>query len=363
MQLSWIDLTGFRSYDSVHWEPDPAVNVLVGANAVGKTNLLEAVGYLASLRSFRGVPDSVLIREGQDLAVIRGSVTRGDSEVLVEIELPAGGRRRALVNRQRLSRVADMLGHVRSVTFLPDDLDIVKRSPSYRRDLLDDAAVQVWPVAYADQQDYDKALRQRNTLLRQMGPAVDQVTLEVWDERVSQAGGRVMARRQSIMAALIPHVNTMYNRLAAAELEIAIDYQSTWGAERGGDADTWAACLLTALHEARKADTERRTTTVGPHRDDPVVMLDGRHSRTMASQGEQRTLAVSLRLAAHRAIEEAVGEPPLLLLDDVFSELDLQRASALAGALPEAQTFITTARAEEVPVGGRRWSIEPGRVS
>jgi DNA replication and repair protein RecF len=360
MRLGWVELAGFRSYDSIRWEPDADVNVLVGPNAVGKTNLLEAVGYLASLRSFRGVADQVLIAEGAAAAVIRGQIHRGDSEVLVEVEIPAGGRRRAQVNRQRLSRIADMLGHVRSVTFLPDDLDVIKRGPGYRRDLLDTAAVQVWPVAYGDQQDYDKALRQRNSLLRQMGHRTDPVTLDVWDERLSQAGGRVMARRAAISAAIQPHMSEMYNRLAHSTLSVEIDYRSTWGAESAAEAAGWHEALRAALQAARKADMERRVTTVGPHRDDPALVLGGRDSRTMASQGEQRTLALSLRLASHRAIEGAVGEPPLLLLDDVFSELDLSRATALAEALPAAQTFITTARDEEVPVRGRRWQITPG---
>jgi len=363
MRLGWVELIGFRSYDEIRWEPHPDVNVLVGPNAIGKTNLLEGVGYLAGLRSFRNVPDQVLIREGAQSAVIRGTITRSDSEALVEIEIPLGGRRRAQVNRQRLTKVTDMLGHVRSVTFLPDDLDIIKRSPGYRRDLLDDVAVQVWPVAYADQQDYDKALKQRNSLLRQMGTRVDETTLDVWDERLSQAGGKVMERRSAAMSALQPHMSEMYNRLASSEIEVSIEYRSTWGAENGSDLPAWAAAMKEALADSRRADTERRVTTVGLHRDDPALQLGGRDARTRASQGEQRTLALSLRLASHRAIKEAIGESPLLLLDDVFSELDLRRANALAEALPEAQTLITTARDEEVPVRGRRWQVGNGRIT
>ncbi|HDH03006.1 MAG TPA: DNA replication/repair protein RecF, partial [Actinobacteria bacterium] len=350
-------------YDDIRWEPHPDVNVLVGPNAIGKTNLLEGVGYLARLRSFRGVPDQILIREGSEGAFMRGMIARSDSEALVEIEIPLGGRRRAQVNRQRLVRVADMLGHVRSVTFLPDDLDIIKRSPGYRRDLLDDLAVQVWPVAFADQQDYDKALKQRNSLLRQSGTHVDETTLDVWDERLSQAGGKVMQRRSGAMSALQPHMSEMYNRLANSEIEVGIEYRSTWGSDDGFDPESWTTALREALAKSRKSDTERRVTTVGLHRDDPAVRLGGKDSRTMASQGEQRTLALSLRLASHRAIEEAIGEPPLLLLDDVFSELDLRRANALADALPDAQTLITTARDEEVPVRGRRWKVGKGTVT
>lgn len=368
MRLSWLELGGFRSYDDVRWEPEPGVNVLVGANAAGKTNLIEAVGYLASLRSFRGVPDQVLINDAGDQAVLRGEIARGGSDVLIEVEIPRGGRRRAQVNRQRLARVADMLGHVRSVVFLPDDLDMVKRGPAHRRDYLDTTAVQIWPGAYADQQDYEKALRQRNSLLRQSGRETDRTTLSVWDARLSEAGGMVMARRAAVMGALMSRIEEVYNGLASpsdpdSRLSVEIDYQSTWDHQAGSDAGGYATQLHAALESAHRADMERRVTTVGPHRDDPVIMLGGRDVRTRASQGEQRTVTLSMRVAAHHAIAEAVGEAPLLLLDDVFSELDMHRARALADALPDAQTFITTARDEEVPVAGRRWAIEGGGIT
>jgi len=259
--------------------------------------------------------------------------------------------------------MADLLGHVRTVAFLPDDLDLVKRGPSYRRDLLDAVAVQIWPGAHADQQEYDKALRQRNSLLRQMGRHVDPVSLAVWDERVSQAGARVMGRRQATLGAISTTVTDMYRQLASSDLAVSIDLRSTWDAEDADTEEDWQTRLAGALTESRRADMERRVTTVGPHRDDPVLLLDDRDARTHASQGEQRTLTLSLRLASHQAIEQAVGEPPILLLDDVFSELDLARAGALAEALPPAQTLITTARDEEVPVRGKRWRVERGTVS
>ena len=362
MQLAWLELAGFRTYQSLRWDPDPGVNILVGPNAIGKTNILEAVGYLAGLKSFRGVPDSAMVREGATEAVVRGEITRGGSDVLIEVELPAEGRRRAQVNRQRLARVADMLGHVRTVAFLPDDLDLVKRGPAYRRDLIDNVAVQIWPGAYADQQEYERAVRQRNSLLRQMGRDVDAATLSVWDERMSQAGARVMSRRQAALDAISGESTAMYQVLATSDDSITIDYRSTWGSSTATDVDGWQQVLAGALAESRRADMDRRVTTVGPHRDDPVLLLAGRDSRTHASQGEQRTLTLSIRLASHKAIAGAVGEAPILLLDDVFSELDLARAGALAEALPGAQTFITTAREEEVPVQGRRWHVTSGAL-
>jgi DNA replication and repair protein RecF len=360
VRLTWLELAGFRTYDALRWEPEASVNVLVGPNAIGKTNVLEAVGYLATLRSFRGVPDSALVRTGAPGAVVRGEIDRGGSEVLIEVELPADGRRRAQVNHHRLGRVGDLLGHVRSVAFLPDDIDIVKRGPGYRRDLIDSVAVQIWPVAYADQQDYDKVLRQRNSLLRQMGRDPDAATLSVWDERLSEAGARVMARRQATLDVITGVATDMYQRLANEPTAVTVDYRSTWGSEQASSIDEWRGALAEALAEAHRADMDRRVTTVGPHRDDPIFRLDERDSRTHASQGEQRTLILALRLASHQAITDQVGEPPLLLLDDVFSELDPARAAALSEALPEAQTFITTARDEEVPVTGKRWVVGQG---
>ena len=339
------------------------MNVLVGANASGKTNAIESIAYLASLRSFRGAQDQVLVADTGDAAVVRGSIERAESEILIEVEIPRGGRRRAQVNRQRLARVADLLGHVRSVVFLPDDLDIVKRGPGYRRDYFDATAVQIWPVAAGDQQDYERALRQRNTLLKQGGRHVDLMTLGVWDDRLSQAGGKLMARRRDAVTAVIQEMERVYNLLAAADLRIEVDYQSSWNAALEGPAASYASDLKEALVAAHRSDMDRRVTTVGPHRDDPVIRLGGRDTRTRASQGEQRTLTLAMRIAAHRAIEDAVGEPPLLLLDDVFSELDMHRAKALADALPDAQTFITTARHEEVPLEGRRWTVSGGGVT
>ncbi len=365
MQLNWLELSGFRSYPTLRFEPESGINVLVGANAVGKTNLLEGIGYLTRMRSFRRVPDQDLIREGAEAAVIRGEVGRPEGVSLVEIELPKERRRRAQVNRAALSRVADLLEHVRAVIFQPDDLDIAKRSPSYRREFIDDAAAQLWPIAHQDQVDYERALRQRNALLRQMGRSADRATLDVWDQRVAMNGAKVMARRAAAVADLMGPAGEAYRTLAGGDVVITVDYQSTWGAgldDAGGEVE-WSARLWEALDGARRADMERRVTTVGPHRDDPVLRIDGRDTRVRASQGEQRSLVLALRLAQQVAISRRLGHPPIMLLDDVFSELDMGRARALAAALPAGQTFISTARDEEVPVEGRRWRVTVGSVA
>ncbi len=364
MQLNWLELSGFRSYPGLRFEPDVGINVFVGANAVGKTNLLEGIGYLARMRSFRRVADPDLIMDGADAAVIRGELRRPGGMSLIEMEVPRERRRRVQVNRVSLSRVADLLEHVRAVVFQPDDLDIAKRSPSYRREFIDEAASQLWPIAHQDQADFERALRQRNALLRRMGRDADRPTLEVWDQRVAKHGAIVMARRAETAAELLGPAREAYRALAGKDVRIAFDYQSTWGAnldDAGGVAE-WEARLWEALDSARRTDMERRVTTVGPHRDDPVLRIDGRDTRVRASQGEQRSLVLALRLAQQVAITSRVGHPPLMLLDDVFSELDMDRARALATALPAGQTFITTARDEEVPVEGRRWMVTPGEL-
>ena len=360
MRLAWIELGDFRSYGSVRWEPSPGVNVLVARNAAGKTNLLEAIGYLSSLRSFRRVPDGVLIRTGAGRAVVRGEVVAPNSSTLIEVELPAGGRRRAQVNRGRLGRVADLLGKVRTVVFLPDDLDLVKRGPAQRRDLLDMIAVQLWPGTYGDQREYERALRQRNMLLKQMGRRADPVSLDVWDERLAAAGARMMARRSAAVAAVETRASTFYQELSGESTRVTVAYRSGWDAEQEDSLRGWEKALWEALQSARPKDLERRVSTVGPHRDDVALLLDQRDARVRASQGEQRTLTLALRLATHRAVQETIADEPLLLLDDVFSELDRHRATALARSLPDAQTFITTAREEDVPVKGRNWRLTGG---
>lgn len=359
MRLGWIDLLHFRSYDRVRFEPAGGVNVLVGPNGAGKTNLLESIGYLATLRSFRGVTDEALIADGAEEAVLRGEVVSDRGTARIELELARTRRRRILVNGSRPSRAAELRGYVRVVTFLPDDIDMVKRGPALRRDLLDDAAVQMWPAAAAEQSDYERAVAQRNALLR--SGRVDRFTLQVWNDRVAHAGAKLMERRRAAAQILMRHTPATYAAIAGSGTSVDLEYRSTWGG--GLDETTGLADVLAeALEAAERTDRERRQTTVGPHRDEPRFLLGGRGAREASSQGEQRTLALSLRLAELHAVAEVAGEPPILLLDDVFSELDAGRSKALAAALPQTQTFVTTARIEDVPLEGRRWEVGEGAV-
>ena len=365
MWLGWLEASDFRSYRQMRWNPDPGINVVMGANAAGKTNLLESVGYLSSLRSFKGVPDSALIRIGTDRSILRGEIRTMARTTRIEVEMPKTGRRIAQINGNRLGRVTDLLGEVRAIAFLPEDLDIIKRGPSYRRNLLDSVAIQLWPGAHLDQRDYERTLRQRNMLLKQMGRQTDPVTLEVWDERLSVAGAAVMARRAAVINALEERAGSAYQALAGSPTEVKIDYRSTWGAKSAGDRTDWETALREALGQARSNDMERRVTTVGPHRDEIGFTLDARESRIHASQGEQRTLILALRLASHQAVEQVTGVSPLLLLDDIFSELDKNRSAALARSLPVAQTFISTAREDDIDFplqAGRGWRLADGKL-
>jgi DNA replication and repair protein RecF len=289
-------------------------------------------------------------------------VTGEAGEHLIEVEIARRGARRAQLDKNRLRRSSDLLGALRVVAFLPEDLDLVKRGPAYRRDLLDDIAVQLWPAAHVDQAEYERALRQRNAFLRH--GERDDPTLAVWDSRLAQAGGRVLARRARVIDTIEPLLGETYTEVAGVATITSLTYAPTWeGPLDLSSAAELADRLVASLEAARRVDYERRMTTVGPHRDEPGFVIDGHEARTHGSQGEQRTMALAVKLAAHRAVALSIGEPPVLLLDDVFSELDPKRGTALAGALPAGtQTMITSARPEDVPVSGTVWEVGGGSV-
>ncbi len=363
VKIDWIALGDYRSYAKLDWKPEEGVNILVGPNGAGKTNLLEAISFMATLRSFRKAPDAALVADEAEAAIIRAGLSSGERDRLIEIEIPQRGSRRTQVDKQRLRRTSDLLGVLRVVAFLPEDLDLIKRGPAYRRDLLDEVAVQLWPAAFVDQADFERSLRQRNAFLK--SGQRDHASLDVWDARLAQAGGKVALRRSRVVEGMIPLLTGAYREIASSESSIDIRYETAWPADRfiGGSAAAFTESMISSLKESRLADFERRITTVGPHRDEPVLVLDDHDSRVHGSQGEQRTMALAIKLAAHRLIAEATGAPPVLLLDDVFSELDPERSTALAGALPaDTQTLITSARPDEVPVGGVIWRVD-GRLT
>jgi DNA replication and repair protein RecF len=329
-------LTDFRSYTSIEVNLSPGLTVLVGANGEGKTNLLEALAWLATLSSFRGAPAEALVRRGAPFAVVRALAERDGRELLLEAQLQPAGRNRVLVNRQSLRRARDLLGSLRVTVFTPDDLDIVKDGPGERRRFLDDALVALHPRNDVLRTEVDKILRQRNALLRQTGGRLAEAaafTLDVWDAKLAQAGEALASARVELVERLNPLLASMYDGLAGEPAQVTITYDAAWR-DQG---------LADALAGARKDDLRRGVSTVGPHRDEMVLTVAGAPARTHASQGEQRTLALSLRLAVHHVVTAATESPPVLLLDDVFSELDPERSRALVASLPPGQTLLTTA--------------------
>jgi DNA replication and repair protein RecF len=329
-------LTDFRSYTSIEVNLSPGLTVVVGANGKGKTNLLEALAWLATLSSFRGAPTEAMVRRGAPRAVVRALAERDERELLLEAELQPTGRNRVLVNRQPLRRARDLLGSLRVTVFTPNDLDIVKDGPGERRRFLDEALVALHPRNDALRAEVDKILRQRNALLRQTAGRLDdtaEFTLDVWDSKLAQAGEALAAARVELVERLAPLLSSTYDAVAREPAQVTVAYDATWRDEG----------LAAALATARTDDLRLGVSTVGPHRDEMVLSLAGAPARTHGSQGEQRTLALSLRLAVHHLVAAASGSPPVLLLDDVFSELDAERSRALVANLPPGQTVLTTA--------------------
>lgn len=335
MRVTRLWLTDFRNYTSAELSPAPGLTVVTGSNGEGKTNLLEAIGYLATLSSFRGAPGEALVRDGCSTAVVRAEGERDDRGVLIEAELRTNGRDRVQVNRQPLKRTRDLLGALRVTVFAPDDLVVVKGGPAERRQLLDDVLVSLHPKWDALQRDVDRVLKQRNTLLRQAGgrltPEIE-ITLDVWDAKLAELGEALAIGREQAIAQLEPEIGKAYDQVAHTAADVGAAYKRSWSGH-----------LADAIAASRGDDVRRGVSLVGPHRDDVALTIGGLPARTHASQGEQRSLALALKLGAHRLVTDAVGDAPILLLDDVFSELDPDRSDALLRHLPPGQALLTTA--------------------
>lgn len=357
MLLVRLWLTDFRCYEGLELELPPGCTVITGANGQGKTSLLEAVEWIATGRSFRGVPDAALTRAGTDAAIVRAEVERAGGQIRVEAEIRATGRNRILVNGQPLARRRDLVDGLRATVFSPDDLELIKGGPAMRRVFLDDLLAASAPRYEAVRTDYDRVLRQRNALLKGgVRDAEARTTLEVFDAQLARVGADLIRARLRLTDRLLPAVARAYADLAREEPAVGGAYVVEWTAEPlTDDRDALEAILLTALGAHQRREVERGVTLVGPHRDEWRLELHGLEARTTASQGEQRSLALALRLGGHRVVAEVLGEEPLLLLDDVFSELDPARSAALLEHLPAGQTLLTTAGLLPDGVRADRW--------
>jgi DNA replication and repair protein RecF len=369
MRLERLEVVDFRNHDRAVVELPAGVSVLAGPNGVGKTNLLEAIGYLATLGSHRVGQDASLIRAGASSAVVHAAVLRAGRRLLVDMELRPGSGVRGRVNGAQVPRARDLLGIVRATVFAPEDVGLVRGDPEERRRFLDTLATQRLPRYHGSRQDYDRVLRQRNTLLRSAGgrlPPSAVATLEVWDEKLALAGAELWAERLRLVAALTPRVEQVYQQLAGRDDEVEVTYVSS--VVGPGEPDPDPAKLAQALRERlvsdRAREVERGLTLSGPHRDDLALGLRELPARTHASHGEAWSLALALRLGSHRLLSDE-GEEPVLLMDDVFAELDRQRRDRVAeAALAAEQTVITAAVAEELPpqLDADVFHVEPGSV-
>ncbi|MFG3554093.1 DNA replication/repair protein RecF [Micromonospora sp. NPDC047557] len=373
MYVHRLELVDFRSYERVAVDLQPGANVLIGANGVGKTNLVEALGYVATLDSHRVATDAPLVRMGATSAVIRCAVVHDGRELLVELEIVPGRANRARLGRSPARRARDVLGALRLVLFAPEDLELVRGDPAERRRYLDDLLVNRQPRYAGVRADYDRVVKQRNALLRTAYLARktggsrggDLGTLAVWDTHLAQHGAELLAGRLELVAALTPHVAKAYDAVAAGRGAAGIAYRpSIELAEPTTDRATLAEALTTALAASRTAEIERGTTLVGPHRDELALSLGPLPAKGYASHGESWSFALALRLAGYDLLR-ADGIEPVLVLDDVFAELDTGRRERLAELVGGAsQLLVTCAVDDDVPAAlrGTRYQVGEGTV-
>ncbi|MCY0924703.1 DNA replication/repair protein RecF [Streptomyces sp. H27-H1] len=376
MHVSHLSLADFRSYARAEVPLDPGVTAFVGPNGQGKTNLVEAIGYLATLGSHRVSADAPLVRMGAERAVIRAAVTQGERQQLVELELNPGRANRARINRSSQVRPRDVLGIVRTVLFAPEDLALVKGDPGERRRFLDELVTARSPRMAAVRSDYERVLKQRNTLLksaamarRHGGRSMDLSTLDVWDQHLARVGAEMLSQRLDLIATLLPLADKAYEQLAPGGGPLGVAYKSSAGEPvDSGAARTREALyevLLGSLAEVRKQEIERGVTLVGPHRDDMVLRLGELPAKGYASHGESWSYALALRLASYDLLRSE-GSEPVLILDDVFAELDARRRERLAELVaPGEQVLVTAAVDDDVPgvLVGTRFAVSGGEVT
>jgi DNA replication and repair protein RecF len=371
MYVRHLSLADFRSYAAVDIELAPGVTALIGPNGQGKTNLVEAVGYLATLDSHRVSTDAPLVRAGAERAVIRAGVVRDGRETRLELEIVPGKANRARLGGAPVPRPREILGTLRTVLFAPEDLAIVKGDPSERRRFLDDLLVALAPHFSAVRADYDRVLKQRNALLKTAGAARRAGgsalrTLDVWDSHLATAGAALLAGRLDLVDALGPLVDKAYATVSGGGASATLDYSSSLPPDSlaSRDRDVLAAALAATVAATRDAELDRGVTLVGPHRDDLVLSLGELPARGYASHGESWSFALALRLAAYDLLRSDGGEP-VLILDDVFAELDDTRRQQLADLVaPAEQVLITAAVAADVPaqLSGARYDVAAGEV-
>jgi len=371
MHVSHLSLSDFRSWSALELELAPGTTALVGPNGQGKTNIVEALLYVATLASHRVSTDAPLVRQGCERAVVRVRVEREDRPTLVELELNPGRANRARINKGPVPRAREVLGLLRTVLFAPEDLSLVRGDPSERRRFLDDLLVSRAPRFGGVRSDYERVLKQRNALLKtaflaRRGGGGDMRTLDVWDAHLARSGADLLAARLDLVDDLAPLVERAYREVSKGSGETALFYRSSLGEAlpESHDRAQLAPALLSELARVRPQEIERGVSLVGPHRDDLVLSLGAMPVKGYASHGEGWSVALALRLASYELLRADGGEP-VLVLDDVFAELDTGRRDRLAKLVQGAeQVLVTAAVPADVPqvLAGCRYDVHDGSV-
>ena len=376
MYVQHLSVADFRSWPRADVAFEPGASVLVGRNGQGKTNLLEAIGYLATLGSHRVAADAPLIRAGAERAIVQAAVISSGRQLVLEVEITTGRANKAKLNRSPVPRPRDILGGLRTVLFAPEDLAIVRGDPSERRKFLDDVLVQRAPRLAGVRADYDRVLKQRAALLktagaaRRAGGSGDLRTLDIWDGHLAEHGAQLLAARMELVAELSPYAVNSYAGLAPTSGQLGLSYVSSIANALENDTSVippvsvLTEALLAELARVRPQEVERGVNLVGPHRDDLELQLNELPLRGYASHGEGWSAALALRLASYDLLS-ADGAEPVLILDDVFAELDVTRRDQLATIASKAeQVLISSAVIGDVPeaLSGARYDVADGEV-
>jgi DNA replication and repair protein RecF len=389
VHVSALSLTDFRSWSQLDLELEAGPTALIGSNGQGKTNIAEALLYVATLSSHRVASDAPMVRHGAERAVIRSRIERADRTTTVELELNPGRANRARINRGAVPRAREVLGILRTVLFAPEDLSLVRGDPSERRGFLDDLLVARAPRFAGVRSDYERVLKQRNALLKtaflaKRSGGGDMRTLDVWDTHLAQTGSELLAARMALVEDLLPLADVAYREVSKGQGELSMAYRSSLGeglperssmpGSTGGDREVLTAAMLSELARVRQNEVERGVSLVGPHRDELVLTLSSREGTALpvkgyASHGESWSVALALRLASYELLKAdgAAGDgEPVLVLDDVFAELDTGRRERLATLVQGAeQVLVTAAVPGDVPeqLLGGRYDVHEGVVT
>mgnify|MGYP002620059860 CR=1 FL=1 len=376
MHVSRITASRFRNLSHATFHPTPGINVLEGQNGQGKTNVLEAIHALATLKSFRGQPSRELIQHGFDQASVAGTVHDGGMVRDVELLLN-GSTRRVSVNGTPVRQLASYFGTINAVTFCPEDVGVFRGSPADRRLLIDRAVFNAYPAYGAEVQDYERALKNRNACLRQ--EPVDRSLLEVYDQQVSRHGAIVVRRRLAYLQRINPILATVFHDIFSASITLELGYVQHEVDDQNRSAavtaapsaslpaqDDIAERLLVALRRRRQVDLARGFTTIGPHRDDALATIDTTPMRGYASQGQHRAAILAFKISEIQLLHRIHEHHPILLMDDVSSELDPERNARLFQFVDtlDAQVFITTTNAATLQLTQptTRWAVHAGRI-